>query len=91
MESQSPFKPMEPVTCETPESAFQVGDVVRLRSGGHLMTVLDCGCCGSVQVGYSAGGKIEQEDLPRQALAPIGAEELADIAACERRKHEMPF
>jgi len=69
---------------------FKIGDVVRLKSGGHLMTVVSVGC-GDLGLAWSCDGKFEENDLPRGALHVLSAEELREYEQRRALDLEIPF
>jgi uncharacterized protein YodC (DUF2158 family) len=50
-------------------TVFEIGDVVRLKSGGHLMTVVSIDQ-GSVTCDWSVRGDIKSKSFPAAALEP---------------------
>jgi uncharacterized protein YodC (DUF2158 family) len=77
-----------PVSEGKNKGPFNLGDVVRLNSGGHLMTVVSDGCCGLVGVQYSHAGLIETEDFEPVTLEWVSPEEVAVIRL---RANDIPF
>jgi uncharacterized protein YodC (DUF2158 family) len=61
------------------DAVFKVGDVVSLKSGGHLMTVASIDQ-GSVTCDWSVRGDIKSKSFPaaelKQAAAPLTLEQL---------------
>ena len=86
--------PAAPMTCADEAgitaAQFKIGDVVRLRSGGHLMTVVSLHL-DAVDVAWSHIGTIETQEFHRGALYVLSAEERR--AAADRRAFEdaIPF
>lgn len=49
-----------------------VGAIVRLRSGGPDLTVIDtCDCCGDIDIAYSDGVGLIFETLPAAAIVSV--------------------
>ncbi len=59
---------------------FAVGDIVKLKSGGHRMVVEELRCARLVHVYWSERGTIEGQDLPEQCLRLCVPGELNDIS-----------
>ncbi|TIL91446.1 MAG: DUF2158 domain-containing protein [Mesorhizobium sp.] len=58
-------EPVEPAV----DTGFDVGDVVRLISGGPALTVLSaCEECGEVEVAWFDGASLSVQGLPEEAL-----------------------
>ena len=59
-----------PTTCAdaAAEHAFEVGDVVQLKSGGATMTVSAADCCTVECVFMDRWGELKTEDLPLRCL-----------------------
>ena len=71
---------------------FELGTVVTLKSGGHLMTVVECSCSQSawstVGVMWSNKGKLHVEDIQRACLR-LATE--TEIARARRDAEDIPF
>ena len=74
-------------------TAFELGAIVTLKSGGHLMTICDDDCAEDprtpICVLFSVGGKLVEESLPRGCLR-LATEEEMEIARVSV-DYDMPF
>lgn len=75
--------PRKPEKPDMP-SAFDVGDVVMLKSGGAMMTVIGGPECGCVEVMYDAYGEIVDHTIPIECLQKVPP----DVAARRTRPND---